>query len=145
MSMSMNTTMSAEARNINWLVNSFVDRTPGVSEAVVVSVDGLPMAVSEGLDRDAADRFAAVASGLIGLAWGAAGRFGGGAVSQIVIEMENAFLFVTGISDGSCLAVVAGATCDVGLVGYEMAVLVERAGSVLTPELRIELQGTLPR
>ena len=30
------------------------------------------------LDRDAADRFAAVASGLIGLAYGAAGRFGGG-------------------------------------------------------------------
>jgi predicted regulator of Ras-like GTPase activity (Roadblock/LC7/MglB family) len=138
-------TLSAEARNINWLVSSFVDRVPGVSEAVVVSVDGLPMAVSQGLDRDAADRFAAVASGLIGLAWGAAGRFGGGAVSQIVIEMEHAFLFVTGISDGSCLAVVASAQADVGLVGYEMAVLVERAGSVLTPELRMELQGALPR
>ena len=40
--------------------------------------------------------------------------------------MENAFLFVTGISDGSCLAVLAAAECDVGLVGYEMAVLVER-------------------
>lgn len=137
-------TLSAEARNINWLVNSFVDRVPGVSEAVVVSTDGLPMAVSEGLDRDAADRFAAVASGLIGLAWGAAGRFGGGAVAQIVIEMEHAFLFVTGISDGSCLAVVASSSCDVGLVGYEMAVLVERAGSVLTPELRAELQSALP-
>ena len=141
----MTMTLSAEARNINWLVNSFVDRVPGVSEAVVVSVDGLPMAVSQGLDRDAADRFAAVASGLIGLAWGAAGRFGGGAVSQIVIEMEHAFLFVTGISDGSCLACVSSAECDVGLVGYEMAVLVEKAGAVLTPELRAELQSTLPR
>lgn len=137
--------LSTEARNVNWLVSSFVQRVPGVSEAVVVSADGLPMAASEGLGRDAADRFAAVASGLIGLAYGAAGRFGGGAVSQIVIEMENAFLFVTGISDGSCLAVVAAASCDVGLVGYEMAVLVERAGAVLTPALRMELQGALPR
>lgn len=137
--------LSAAARNVNWLVENFVDRVPGVSEAVVVSADGLPMAVSTGLDRDAADRFAAVASGLIGLAYGAAGRFGGGAVSQIVIEMEHAFLFVTGISDGSCLAVVAAAGCDVGLVGYEMAILVERAGAVLTPELRDELQGALPR
>ena len=102
--------LSNEARNINWLVNNFVDRVPGVSEAVVVSADGLPMAVSDGLDRDAADRFAAVASGFIGLAYGAAGRFGGGAVTQIIIEMEHAFLFVTGISDGSCLAVVAGPT-----------------------------------
>ncbi len=139
------TELSAAARNVNWLVENFVDRVPGVSEAVVVSADGLPMAVSTGLDRDAADRFAAVASGLIGLAYGAAGRFGGGAVSQIVIEMEHAFLFVTGISDGSCLAVVAAAGCDVGLVGYEMAILVERAGAVLTPELRDELQGALPR
>jgi hypothetical protein len=41
--------------------------------------------------------------------------------------------------------VVADASCDVGLVGYEMAVLVDRCGSVLTPELRAELQGLLPR
>ena len=137
--------LSSEARNVNWLVTSFVERVPGVSEAVVVSADGLPMAVSRGLDRDAADRFAAVASGLIGLAYGAAGRFGGGAVTQIIIEMERAFLFVTGISDGSSLAVMAAENCDVGLVGYEMAVLVDKAGSVLTPELRAELQGALPR
>jgi hypothetical protein len=139
------TDMSVDARNVNWLVNNFVDRTPGVLEAVVVSSDGLPMAMSSSLDRDAGDRFAAVAAGLIGLAYGAAGRFGGGAVNEIIVEMENAFLFVTGISDGSCLAVVAEAACDVGLVGYEMAVLVERCGGVLTPELRAELQGALPR
>ena len=137
--------LSNAAQNINWLIGNFVGQVPGVNEAVVVSADGLPMAVSEGLDRDSADRFAAVASGLIGLAYGAAGRFGGGAVNEVIIEMENAFLFVTGISDGSCLAVVASATCDVGLVGYEMAVLVDKAGTVLTPELRAELQGALPR
>ena len=62
-----------------------------------------------------------------------------------MIEMERAFLFVTGISDGSCLAVVADGASDVGLVAYEMTVLVERAGQVLTPELRAELQSALPR
>ena len=87
-------------------MQNFAERVPGVNEAVVVSSDGLPIATSSGLDRDAADRFAAVASGLIGLAYGAAGRFGGGAVNEVIIEMENAFLFVTGISDGSCLACV---------------------------------------
>ena len=137
--------LSTAANNVNWLVTNFVDRVAGVTEAVVVSSDGLPMALSGGLDRDAADRFAAVASGLIGLAYGAAGRFGGGRVNEIIIEMEHAFLFVTGISDGSCLAVVADAGCDVGLVGYEMAVLVEKTGPFLTPELRAELQSALPR
>ncbi len=92
--------LSTGARNVNWLVNNFVERVPGVTDAVVVSSDGLPMAVSAALTRDAADRFAAVASGLIGLAYGAAGRFGGGAVHEVIVEMERAFLFVTGISDG---------------------------------------------
>jgi predicted regulator of Ras-like GTPase activity (Roadblock/LC7/MglB family) len=121
------TELSSEARNISWLVTNFVDRVPGVQDAVVVSADGLPMAVSTGLDRDAA------------------GRFGGGQVTQVIIEMEYSFLFVTGISDGSCLTVLSASNCDVGLVGYEMAVLVERCGAVLTPELRAELQGALPR
>ena len=136
--------LSADASNVNWLISNFVERVSGVTEAVVVSSDGLPIAKSQGLDRDAADRFAAVASGLIGLAYGAAGRFGGGAVHEVIVEMENAFIFVTGISDGSCLAVVASANCDVGLVGYEMALLVERVGPVLTPELRDELRVALP-
>lgn len=138
-------TMSTQANNVSWLVSNFVDRVPGVTEAVVVSSDGLPLAVSSGLDRESADRFAAVASGLIGLSYGAAGRFGGGAVTEVIVEMQHAFLFVTGISDGSLLAVVADSGCDVGLVGYEMAVLVERTGSVLTPALRAELQATLPQ
>jgi len=66
-------------------------------------------------------------------------------VTEVIIEMEYGFLFVTGISDGSSMAVMSEASCDVGLVGYEMARLVERCGTVLTPELRAELQGALAR
>ena len=40
--------LSSEARNLNWLVQNFVERVPGVNEAVVVSADGLPMAMSAG-------------------------------------------------------------------------------------------------
>lgn len=137
--------LSPAASNVNWLLNNFVERVPGVREAVVVSADGLPMAMSAGMDRASADRFAAVSSGLIGLAYGAASRFGGGAVHEVIVEMEHAFIFVTGVSDGSSLAVVASSTCDVGLVGYEMAVLVDKCGAVLTPELRAELHAALPR
>lgn len=138
-------TLSSEATNLNWLVDNFSSEVEGVTDAVVVSSDGLPLASSEGMDRDSVDRFAAVASGLIGLAYGAAGRFGGGAVTEVIVEMEQAFLFVTGISDGSLLAVMATSDADIGLVAYEMAVLVEKAGAVLTPELRAELQAALPR
>jgi hypothetical protein len=34
--------------------------------------------------------------------------------------------------------------CDIGLIGYEMSLLVGRIGQVLTPALRAELQGSPP-
>ncbi|GDY56925.1 hypothetical protein SVIO_075480 [Streptomyces violaceusniger] len=40
--------MSQAAQNLNWLITNFVDNTPGVSHTVVVSADGLLLAMSEG-------------------------------------------------------------------------------------------------
>jgi uncharacterized protein len=137
--------LSQAAQNLNWLITNFVDQVPGVAHTIVVSSDGLLLAVSEGFPRDRADQLAAVASGLISLTQGASRVFEGGTVTQTVVEMERGFLFIMSISDGSCLAVLASTACDIGLVGYEMALLVERAGEVLTPALRVELQGALPR
>ena len=136
---------SDAARDFNWLVSRFVDAVPGVTDALVLSSDGLPMAVSPGLAADLADRLAAVASGFVGLANGVAEPFDAGRVTQVIVELERGFVFVTGISDGSNLAVVASSDCDVGLVAYEMAVLVERASTLLTPTLRVELQAALAR
>jgi uncharacterized protein len=138
------TQLSADARNLNWLVGNFAKATPGVAHAMVVSADGLPVAVSARLDRPRADQLAAIASGLASLTIGASRCFGGGLVKQTVVEMEGGFMFVMSISDGSCLAVLAASACNVGVVAYEMAVLVARAGDVLTPSLRAELQATLP-
>jgi uncharacterized protein len=137
--------LSDAARDFNWLGSRFVDAVPGVTDALVLSSDGLPMAVSPGLAADLADRLAAVASGFVGLANGVAEPFDAGRVTQVIVELERGFVFVTGISDGSNLAVVASSDCDVGLVAYEMAVLVERASTMLTPTLRVELQAALSR
>jgi predicted regulator of Ras-like GTPase activity (Roadblock/LC7/MglB family) len=137
--------VSSDAQNLNWLINSFVDRVPGVAHTVVVSADGLLLAVSDGFPRDRADQLAAVASGLVSLTQGAARVFEAGNVTQTVVEMEHGFLFIMAISDGASMAVLAAPSCDIGLVGYEMALLVTRAKDVLTPALRAELQGILPR
>ena len=136
--------LSADARNLNWLVGNFAKATPGVAHAMVISADGLPVAISERLDRQRADQLAAIGSGLASLTIGASRCFDGGLVKQCVVEMEGGFLFVMAISDGSSLAVLATLGCNVGVVAYEMAVLVARAGDVLTPSLRAELQATLP-
>uniref|UniRef100_UPI001EF6845C roadblock/LC7 domain-containing protein n=1 Tax=Frankia sp. Cj5 TaxID=2880978 RepID=UPI001EF6845C len=107
--------------------------------------EGLLLAVSDGFPRDRADQLAAVASGLVSLTQGAARVFEAGNVTQTVVEMEHGFLFIMAISDGASMAVLAAPSCDIGLVGYEMALLVTRAMDVLTPALRAELQGILPR
>ena len=137
--------LSTDARNLNWLVANFAKATPGVAHAMVVSADGLPVAVSERLDRPRADQLAASSSGLASLTLGASRCFEGGLVTQTVVEMDRGFLFVMSISDGSCLAVLATSGCNVGVVAYEMTVLVARAGDVLTPSLRAELQAILPQ
>ena len=136
--------LSSEASDFNWLVGNFANRTPGVAHALVVSADGLPVAVSQRLDRAKADQLAAIASGLASLTQGGARLIEGGLVKQTVVEMHRGLLVVMAISDGSCLAVLAGSSCDLGVVAYEMTVLVSRTGEVLTPGLRAELQGALP-
>ena len=136
--------LSNDARNLNWLVANFAKATPGVAHAMVVSTDGLPVAVSERLDRPRADQLAAIASGVASLTQGASRCFEGGLVTQTWVEMERGYLFVMSISDGSCLVVLAATSCNVGVVAYEMAVLVARVGDVLTPSLRAELQAILP-
>lgn len=138
-------TLSTEAHNLNWLVTSFVERVPGVVDAVVVSSDGLLMAMSPGIGRAGGDQLAAVASGLTSLTQGAARCFGGGEVDQVIVELRAGYMFFMSISDGSSLAVLATKSCDAGLVGYEMTMLVKRVGSVLSPALVVELQSTLPR
>jgi hypothetical protein len=128
-----------------WLVTNFAERVPGVAHAVVVSADGLLLTASARLPRDRADQLAAVASGMVSLTQGAARCFEAGGVVQTVVEMERGIVLLMSISDGSCLAVLASPTCDIGLIGYEMTLLVDRVGQLLTPQLRAELQGSLGR
>ncbi|WP_084961431.1 roadblock/LC7 domain-containing protein [Thermoactinospora rubra] len=136
--------LSQAARDVNWLVTRFVEDVPGVAHAVVVSADGLPMAFSRGFPKDRADQLAAIAAGLISLTQGAARVFEGGNVTQTLVEMQRGLLLVMSISDGSCLAVLAAPDCDMGLVAYQMTILVERAGQVLTPAVRAELSTSRP-
>ncbi|WP_218125662.1 roadblock/LC7 domain-containing protein [Sinosporangium album] len=136
--------MSQAARDVNWLISGFVEEVPGVAHAVVVSSDGLPLAFSRAFPKDRADQLAAVAAGLISLTQGASRVFEGGAVTQTVVEMQRGLLLVMSVGDGSCLAVLAAPDCDMGLVAYQMTILVERAGQVLTPAVRAELQASHP-
>lgn len=137
--------LSQAARDLNWLISAFAGRVPGVAHAIVVSSDGLLVAVSDGLPRDNADQLAAVTSGLYSITAGAAQLFDGDEVKLTVVEMGRGYFLVMSIRDGSILAVLAAHDADIGVVGYEMARLAKQAGEMLTPALRAELQLALPR
>ncbi|MGW3783560.1 roadblock/LC7 domain-containing protein [Micromonospora chokoriensis] len=122
--------------DLTWLLNDLVSRIGQVEHAVVLSVDGLLVASSAGLVRDDGEHLAAIASSIQSLAKGAGTRFNGGAVRQTIVEMESSFLFVTAAGRGACLAALASENADVGLVAYEMAMLVSRAGKFLASPAR---------
>ncbi|WP_433223576.1 roadblock/LC7 domain-containing protein [Dactylosporangium sp. CS-047395] len=125
-----------------WLLDDLVGRVPSVQRTVVLSVDGLLLGASAGLSQEDAEHLSAVAAGFQSLARGAGRHFGGGAVRQTIIEMDEAFLFVTAAGRGACLAVLAAADADIGLIAYEMAMLVQRVGANLTAAARPAEDGT---
>ncbi|MGH9217440.1 MAG: roadblock/LC7 domain-containing protein [Acidimicrobiales bacterium] len=128
---------SAPNDELGWLLERFVDRTPGAAHAVVVSADGLHLAGSKGLPRERGEQLAAVVSGLASLTVGASMILGAGQVQQTLVEMAQGYLLVMAIRDGAHLAVLAASEAELGQVGYEMALLVERVGAALSPAARV--------
>ncbi|QCX27460.1 roadblock/LC7 domain-containing protein [Nocardioides jishulii] len=132
-----NESAHAQDTGLNWIVTKFIQEVPGTAHAVLVSADGLLMAASDRLPADRAEQVAAVSSGLASLAVGASRLFEGGPVLQTVIEMELGYLLLMAVGDGSNLAVLTQDSADIGQVGYEMALLVERVGRMVQATARV--------
>ncbi|MBB6348840.1 roadblock/LC7 domain-containing protein [Nonomuraea muscovyensis] len=126
----------ASGTDLNWLLDDLVGRVNDAEHAIVLSSDGLLMASSEGLERTDGEHLSAVASGLQSLAKGVSERVGGGAIRQTVVEWKSRFLIVTFAGERACLAVLCGQGADIGLIAYEMAMLVARVGQYLTSAAR---------
>lgn len=130
------TQKTGASADLAWLLDDLVARVREAEHGIVLSTDGLLMAASRGLGVDDAEHLSAVAAGIQSLARGASDRFGGGSVRQTIIEMKSAYLLVTVAGQGACLAVLCLHDADVGLVAYEMAMLVARVGQYLTSPAR---------
>jgi predicted regulator of Ras-like GTPase activity (Roadblock/LC7/MglB family) len=118
--------------DLGWLLDDLVTRVNQIDKALILSRDGLALGASKGFTREDAEHLSAVAAGFQSLARGVGQHFGGGRIRQTIVEMDDLFLFVTSAGEGSCLAVLSPATADVGLIAYEMAILVKRVGPHLS-------------
>jgi predicted regulator of Ras-like GTPase activity (Roadblock/LC7/MglB family) len=121
---------------LSWLLDNLVDQVEHVQQALVLSRDGLVVAASQGLTPEDSEHLSALAAGLQSLARGTGRHFGAGEVRQTIIEMDSAFLFVIAAGRGTCLAVLTSADANVGIIAYEMAMLVRRMGKYLDAEPR---------
>ena len=127
------------------MLADMVTRAPGVEQVVMLSADGLLLAMSPGLSRDDGDRFAAVAAGLLGIAVGASGPLHGGPVEEVVVQMRDKLLLVMRINSEGVLAALGTAGCDVAAIAYEMALFARTSAPLLDTTARLELQATLAR
>ncbi len=129
---------------LGFILRTFVEDTQGVLFAQTVSADGIHLAASNGYDVPSHEVFAAIASGLASLTDSAVTNFGLGRVTRQIIEATNGWILVSRISETAAMGVVASATADLGLVGYEMTLLTQRLGDVLSPELVDRLKNAVP-
>lgn len=123
----------ATLAGMTWLLDRFVEDVRGICHVALISADGLLLCASRSLPAERAEDYAAVAAGLISLTVGTARFFNGGRVRHTIIEMDAGYLTLMAVADGSSLVVMASKGCDVGHVGFEMALLVDRVGSARTP------------
>ena len=131
---------SPEVSQFGWLVTNFTERVPNVAHAVVISADGLLLTASDQLSDDRAEQLSTIAAVAISLVQAAAHCMDTGNALRTVIQMENGNMLMMSVRDGSCLVALAAPDCEIGQIAYEMTVLVDQVGEMLTPELRTELQ-----
>jgi len=126
--------MKTTDRDLDWLLENLLERTPGTRHALVLSKDGLKLCNTPGLDLDQADQLAAIASGIQSLSHAASIEFGDGTgdLRQSMTEFHGGLLFIVEAGEGAHLAIVATEEADIGLLGHNMNELVEQLGEHLT-------------
>jgi predicted regulator of Ras-like GTPase activity (Roadblock/LC7/MglB family) len=133
----MNDNVITAGRNeLNWLLDDLVRRLVGAEDAIVLSADGLLLGRSTTLGRENAEHLAAMASAFQSLSRGVGAQFGKGGVQQTVVELEAGYLVVTEAGAGACLALLASAHADLGMVAYELNVIVGQVGGALSASPR---------
>jgi predicted regulator of Ras-like GTPase activity (Roadblock/LC7/MglB family) len=128
--------------DIAGLVDQFAGTVPGVTHVLLLSGDGLRLAVSRAVDRDLADQLAAVGSGLLSMADQSGRLLGMGLSDYLTLRFSHGHLVLMRVAESAGLVVAAAPGCDLRIVAHQMRQLVESVGHALTPQARGQLHAS---
>jgi len=129
-----------DPQDFGWLIDNFAASVPGVTHALIVSSDGLPLLASGGMSPDLADPLAAMTSGIISLGNNIAGKVGEPGCDQVMLKFPSGHFLFMSIGHLAGFAGLVQEGANLGVVAHQMAQLVDAAGHVLTPQLRDDLR-----
>ncbi|UWP86939.1 roadblock/LC7 domain-containing protein [Dactylosporangium fulvum] len=118
------------------MINEFAADTPGVVHVVLLAVDGLALAASDGYDRDQVDKTAATAGSLMSIAHAISREYGAGRPEILTFRTPSLHFLFMHVADLAGLAVVADRTSNLSVVGHQMQRLVTAVGARLNPDAR---------
>ncbi|WP_306322051.1 MULTISPECIES: roadblock/LC7 domain-containing protein [unclassified Streptomyces] len=134
-----------DRNELGWLLDGELGGIEGVKHAVLMSSDGLLKAHTETVERDEAEKFAAITAALRAAAKAFDSETGGGGTRQILIESANNLGMVTQAADNTMLAVLTtDAMVDVGLIAHHMERLATRVGRELATAPRESVTDGVP-
>ena len=126
-------------QRLRWLLSDVLVTTPGLRSLALVSTDGLPLVTAD--ENCPSEQLATLAAGLTGLASGLSDLLAYGGLQRTVITLDEGTLILMSVDRTACLTAYTSADCDLSVAAYQLARLVERAGHVLTTQLRDELRA----
>jgi len=121
-----------EPRSLEWLLDRFVNDCAHVQYAVALTDDGLLLGRSGGIDNDAAEKFAALASSLVSGSRVIGSNFGGGEHLQTTVELAHAYVMLTAAADHAGLVVMASHAANLGTIAYEVQQMIRKVGPALS-------------
>lgn len=130
----------ASPQEFAWLIDNFVQEIPGVTDALVMASDGMLLATSGAVTAEVGEQLAAISSGLLSLSHNSATLVGRGTCEQIMLRLTRGHLLFMRVGETAGLAALTAVGCDLKVVAFEMAQLVQRVGHALTPQARRQLQ-----
>lgn len=111
-------------------LNAFIQSSPDVEAAAVISFDGLAMASALPEDMDE-DRVGAMSAALLSLGEQAAQGLGRGEMHQLFVEGDHGFVFLMSARGQAVLAAVTNHTAKIGFILFEMRRAADSIGEVL--------------